>query len=42
MPRPDRKNIQLDWFVIGKSGVFPLAKTVEVKAQILNCSQQTQ
>jgi hypothetical protein len=38
--RPDRENIKEDWLAIGGNGVLPSAKTIAIKAQILNWFQQ--
>ncbi|KAF2658724.1 hypothetical protein K491DRAFT_689796 [Lophiostoma macrostomum CBS 122681] len=38
--RIERENIKEDWLAIGGNGVLPSAKTIAIKAQILNWFQQ--
>lgn len=35
-PRPDRDDIKEDWLMLGDEGVLPSAKTIAIKAQLLN------
>jgi hypothetical protein len=36
----DREDIQDDWLSLGTGGVLPSAKTIAIKAQILNWIQE--